>query len=530
MNQFLSNDDPSDTFSGDSDLQGSPTLDLIDQIINEGYGVSEDENTRIQELIELGADPLDSYNDTQITPLELTTERYGYEVLWSIVNQNPDFINPETGQTILMEAIERQYPPYYLIKHYIDRSSDLNYQDSDGNTALHLALFNYERDVLIDLLQAGARMNIPNHQGLTVEDLASTDSYVELWEDIHQTLILPEFIQNSQVLENERKLLQNKNHKKDFLSLIERMVDQKGSSIYFFPEQQIVIKIEPSRRENTQEVFNHPLHETIVGLYGLNNLSRIGESLNDKSSTNDKHSVDNRGSTNNKVSLKSRGSFLPQTQSFATVLGGGLFFHEPEEYGYVVYQLIPGVNFHDWLIDNYFSQNPNVGIRFENILLSIFTALEEAYRLIDFTHYDLHYGNIIIRPDGSPVIIDYGYSHFQLDDIDYGYINSDIDVYNVSNWRSDPLRLLPLIKSLISEFTMKIHLESLLADQPSKVTHSEKNKDNMYDRYSGYIEKWNPGVLKTYVPIMDKLILAVKTEISYASFLDKMKQIFDHRV
>lgn len=72
---------------------------------------------------------------------------------------------------------------------------------------------------------------------------------------------------------------------------------------------------------------------------------------------------------------------------------------------YVIYEYAPGMSFHDYLITQ---SEESVKI----VLRDIFSALYYAYSKINFVHEDLHTNNIIIKPNGTPVIIDYGMSHF----------------------------------------------------------------------------------------------------------------------
>ena len=72
---------------------------------------------------------------------------------------------------------------------------------------------------------------------------------------------------------------------------------------------------------------------------------------------------------------------------------------------YVIYEYVPGMSFHDYLITQ-----PETFVKI--VLRNIFSTLYYAYSKINFVHEDLHTNNIIIKPNGTPVIIDYGLSHF----------------------------------------------------------------------------------------------------------------------
>lgn len=88
---------------------------------------------------------------------------------------------------------------------------------------------------------------------------------------------------------------------------------------------------------------------------------------------------------------------------------------------FVIYEYVPGISFRDYLITASEQQ-------VKEVLKKIFSALYYAYSKIGFLHNDLHTSNIIIKPDGTPVIIDYGNSRFNFP--------------NTYQWRNDIYTLL----------------------------------------------------------------------------------------
>lgn len=100
---------------------------------------------------------------------------------------------------------------------------------------------------------------------------------------------------------------------------------------------------------------------------------------------------------------------------------------------YVLYEYIkPSISFEDYL-------KTCTGDQFLNVYVQIMYALRLGHKLIDFTHYDLHHKNILLRTVTKmkgpfqiayetehgieyivttlvPTIIDYGYSHIRIDD------------------------------------------------------------------------------------------------------------------
>lgn len=100
---------------------------------------------------------------------------------------------------------------------------------------------------------------------------------------------------------------------------------------------------------------------------------------------------------------------------------------------YVVYERVPGVSLRDYI-------RTATPLQFADVFLQICEALHVASKHCDFTHYDLHYENVIVRPlDKSSTIvynidqstyyhttsniatfIDYGFSHAIYNNEHYG--------------------------------------------------------------------------------------------------------------
>lgn len=160
------------------------------------------------------------------------------------------------------------------------------------------------------------------------------------------------------------------------------------------------------------ELHDDLLHELVIGLYGVNKLRR----------------------------------YIP---NFAYVYGGfkcspplidpqtkkvvSWCLNNQNAVNYVLYEYInPAVSFEDYL-------KTCSGIQFLNVYVQIMYALRLGLKLINFSHYDLHHKNVLLRKliniqgpfqiayetergveyivtDLIPTIIDYGYSHIQLED------------------------------------------------------------------------------------------------------------------
>jgi hypothetical protein len=167
-------------------------------------------------------------------------------------------------------------------------------------------------------------------------------------------------------------------------------------------------------------VFNSIVHEAFIGLFGLNRL---------------------------------------QSPNFAKIIATSLSscpsYIDHEICSYVAYEYIEGPT-----LSKFMESNSDGVIK--SILYQVFEAIYYAYRELDFTHYDLHLDNIMIR-NNIPVIIDYGRSHIKINNVNYGYYDLWHHVYNRSRWYYDILtlckwiylseRIQDEIKSLLEFFT-----------------------------------------------------------------------------
>ena len=74
------------------------------------------------------------------------------------------------------------------IKILISNGADLNIQDENGNTPLHIALYQDESMSICELLiNSGARLDIENSEGETVRDMMGVPKYIiELMDDMER--------------------------------------------------------------------------------------------------------------------------------------------------------------------------------------------------------------------------------------------------------------------------------------------------------------------------------------------------------
>jgi ankyrin repeat protein len=62
----------------------------------------------------------------------------------------------------------------------LDAGADVNIQDEDGYTALHVSAFNNRIEITQVLIDAGADKSIPNNDGELPYELANTQELKEL--------------------------------------------------------------------------------------------------------------------------------------------------------------------------------------------------------------------------------------------------------------------------------------------------------------------------------------------------------------
>ena len=64
--------------------------------------------------------------------------------------------------------------------------------------------------------------------------------------------------------------------------------------------------------------------------------------------------------------------------------------------------ITPSMSLYDFI--GLTNMTPNVVV---SVLLQLINALNVAYKLYDFTHYDLHTGNVLIREFSKPLVVPY---------------------------------------------------------------------------------------------------------------------------
>jgi ankyrin repeat protein len=93
---------------------------------------------------------------------------YNVETLYQILSKNPKLINikDNKGETLLSYSIERNKIDIFNLI-LTSPILDLNYQNKEGNTYLHIAI-QFEREIMVkELIEKGINLNIQNNDGNT---------------------------------------------------------------------------------------------------------------------------------------------------------------------------------------------------------------------------------------------------------------------------------------------------------------------------------------------------------------------------
>jgi hypothetical protein len=234
-----------------------------------------------------------------------------------------------------------------------------------------------------------------------------------------------------------------------------------------------VLKIySPNETTNTDK-FNQHINEAFVGLFGLNALRNIG--------------IINFALIYDIVFLKDCHK-LQEIKSYS-------------DCNYVLYEYIEGVTLREFMIS---SDVPIMVC----VIRQIMYALYEANITSDFTHYDLHDDNIVIKHervnieypnlkkkigcDYRAVIIDYGSSHITLitksgEKADFGRIFPEGNIENEVFWIHDVFKIL---------FFMYFHTSSMYIETLKKYQEEYTEKLKLYEKneigvnlINGYIKQ-----------------------------------------
>ena len=84
-----------------------------------------------------------------------------------------DLVEKSTGDSYLHIATNGNYD--ILVKYFIEKGSDVNKQNLEGNTPLHIAAKNKNMEIIKLLLDHQAKLDIPNKEGIIPFDLFNFD-------------------------------------------------------------------------------------------------------------------------------------------------------------------------------------------------------------------------------------------------------------------------------------------------------------------------------------------------------------------
>jgi hypothetical protein len=256
----------------------------------------------------------------------------------------------------------------------------------------------------------------------------------------------------------------------------------KGINGYVFnPEIDHQDNIFAMKVNQNKKYTSDLIHELIVGLFGTNKLRQ----------------------------------YIPNfSYIFAGFQCGGIemkdnkiksYCNDKDTFQYILYEFIKGLSFSDII--------KNISIEgFLDLFLQILFSLQIAYEKIDFTHYDLHNGNIIIRTPFNhdfyipyktnnttyyiktnkiATIIDYGYSHIKYNDNNYGIYN--YPEYDVKGEKSFPLydvyKLLMFSMLLTIDKNKEVYIActkifKYFSDEDPKVALKKQNDDKQFLLYN----------------------------------------------
>jgi len=123
----------------------------------------------VRTLLKMGAIP-DLTNHSGYTALLLASEGDEVEIVKMLLEAgaNPNITENDEDGTALHRTVSKQSQANVEIaKLLIQGGADLNYRNTEGNTALHWASGNNKLTIAKILVEAGAEVNVRNEDGLT---------------------------------------------------------------------------------------------------------------------------------------------------------------------------------------------------------------------------------------------------------------------------------------------------------------------------------------------------------------------------
>lgn len=166
---------------------------------------------------------------------------------------------------------------------------------------------------------------------------------------------------------------------------------------------------------------------------------------------------------------------------------------------------------------------------FKNLLKQIIYVIAHTNTLIEFTHYDLHTKNILIKTldeeieieyQISPsekrkiktkelvILIDFEYSHIKYEGMDIGISARNINIYNVNFWLHDILKLLFLTykKAMDDPKKRELIINLLYHFLNRRISKSEYKKYSSVNRFFNLRYFKSTMKLIDFIHYMEKLI------------------------
>ncbi|PPL00330.1 Ankyrin repeat-containing protein [Parapedobacter indicus] len=138
---------------------------------------------QVQAMIEDHPDLIDVISDHGFTPLGLSTHFGNEDVVRYLLAKHADpNIQSQNGYNVypLHAAIGANFDG--IAKMLIEAGAEVNVLQTSRTSPLHLAAQNGNIDLIILLLENGARVEIKNDMGKTASDLAAEKRHVEIAE------------------------------------------------------------------------------------------------------------------------------------------------------------------------------------------------------------------------------------------------------------------------------------------------------------------------------------------------------------
>jgi len=128
-------------------------------------------------------------------PLHAACTKCHFEIIKYLVDRGAKVDEPnskEGGYTALHMCISHKKPELFIIRFLLDKGADINRPvQSTGQTPLHLAVFWNHFDIVQELVQRKAKLDLKNSKGRTPLQLAARFGYASIAEYLAKALKVP---------------------------------------------------------------------------------------------------------------------------------------------------------------------------------------------------------------------------------------------------------------------------------------------------------------------------------------------------